>query len=99
MRVEGHEGNIDFEGQQLTVTKKRRGSSVILVSRVGGVVINKVGIGRYAIRFAVAGSSYAPRTDLGPRTRALADPYALTFPKKSLAEFEALREAVMAAAP
>lgn len=103
MRVDTHRGSVEFDGRQVTITKKRRGSAVVPLSRLSGVIIDKAGLGVRAIRFSVAGGSHTvPSNAMAPKigadvARALADPYALTFRKKHLPEFEKFRDAVLAA--
>jgi hypothetical protein len=98
MRIDGYMGSVEFDGRQVTVHKKLRGSTVVLLPHVTGISIENAGIGMRAIRVATAGGSVAGRqVALGSHQQMARDPYALTFRKKHVPEFEAFRDAVYAA--
>jgi hypothetical protein len=94
----GHLGSVRFDGQTVTIEKKLKGRTQVPAGSVQAVTIERAGIGMRAIRFAVAGGSVAgPAVAMGSHRDAAKDPYALTFKKKALPEFEALVERVQAA--
>lgn len=91
-------GSVSFDGKTITVEKRLRGRQLIPVDHLTSVGILNAGPGMRAIRFSVAGgSTAAPSVALGSHRDLASDPYALTFRKKHLADFEALALEVEAA--
>lgn len=96
--VKGHMGSVEFDGTTVTIEKSMRGRQTIPLEHVTSVGIVNAGVGMRAIRFSVAGGSTAGRSvALGSHRDLASDPYALTFRKKRLGEFEELAQAVLAA--
>ena len=94
----GHLGNVTFDGSTVRVEKKMRGAQQIPIANIGAVSIENAGIGMRAIRFSVAGGTMAGQSvAYGSHKDIANDPFALTFRKKALPEFEALVEQVNAA--
>lgn len=94
----GHLGSIEFDGSVVRLEKKMRGTQTIPLGNVAAVSIEAAGIGMRAIRFAVAGGSIAGQSvALGSHKDFANDPFALTFKKKALPQFEALVEEINAA--
>ena len=68
-----------------------RGEQAIPLTSIGAVSIENAGIGMRAIRFSVAGGTAAGASvALGSHKDLANDPFALTFKKKDMPEFEAL---------
>lgn len=96
--VNGHLGSVTFDGTTVRVAKKLRGEQVIPLAAVGAVSIENAGIGMRAIRFSVAGGTSAGQSiALGSHKDTANDPFALTFKKKALPEFEALASQIQQA--
>jgi hypothetical protein len=96
--VKGHLGSVGFDGATVRVEKKLRGAQAIPLGSLGAVSIENAGIGMRAIRFAVAGGTMAGQSvALGSHKDLANDPFALTFKKKALPEFEALVNEINAA--
>jgi len=94
----GHLGSVTFDGSTIRVEKKMRGAQSIPLGSIGAVSIENAGIGMRAIRFSVAGGTMANQAvALGSHKDIANDPFALTFKKKALPEFEALVEEINAA--
>lgn len=99
MDVKGYQGSVSFDGQTVTVSKRGRGAVSVPVDRVTSVEITRAGVMLSAIRFSVAGGSERGRARVvGSTSQVMRDPYSLAFRKKRAAEFEALRDAVLAKA-
>lgn len=87
----GHLGSVTFDGSTVRVAKKLRGEQVIPLAALGAVSIENAGIGMRAIRFSVAGGTMSGQSiAVGTHKDFANDPFALTFRKKALPEFEAL---------
>lgn len=96
--VKGHLGSVEFDGQVVRVNKKMRGQQAMPVASIASVSIENAGIGMRAIRFSVAGGSAAGQsTAMGSHKDLAQDPYALTFKKGKLSEFEALQSEILTA--
>lgn len=94
----GHLGNVTFAGSTVRVEKKMRGAQSIPLANIGAVSIENAGIGMRAIRFSVAGGTMSGQSvALGSHKDFANDPFALTFKKKALPEFEALVDQINAA--
>lgn len=93
----GHLGSVTFDGSTVRLEKKMRGAQTIPLGNVAAVSIESAGIGMRAIRFSVAGGSMAGQSvAMGSHKDFANDPFALTFKKKALPEFEALVEQINA---
>lgn len=91
MEVKGYMGSVSFDGSTVTVAKKMRGSQQIPLSAVSAVAIENAGVGMRAIRFSVAGGTLrGASVVLGSHKDFANDPFALTFRKAKVSEFEAL---------
>lgn len=96
--VKGHIGSVSFDGSVVRIEKKMRGEHAIPLSSIGAVSIVKAGVGMRAIRFSVSGGSTAKTSTFNSNHKDLAtDPFALTFRKGSLAQFQAFVDEVHAA--
>ena len=94
----GHLGSVTFDGSLVRLEKKMRGTQTIPLSNVAAVSIENAGIGMRAIRFSVAGGTIAGQSvAMGSHKDFANDPFALTFKKKALPEFEALVSEINAA--
>lgn len=94
----GHLGSVDFDGSTVRLEKKMRGTQTIPLTNIAAVSIESAGIGMRAIRFSVAGGTIAGQSvALGSHKDFANDPFALTFKKKALPEFEALVDRINAA--
>lgn len=94
----GHLGSVTFDGALVRVEKKMRGTQTIPLANIAAVSIENAGIGMRAIRFSVAGGSVAGQSvAMGSHKDFASDPFALTFKKKAMSEFEALIENINAA--
>ena len=97
-KATGHLGSVTFDGTTVRIAKKMRGEQVIPRDAVSAVSIEPAGIGMRAIRFSVAGGTAARSSvALGSHKDLAADPFAVTFRKKALPEFEALAAEIQAA--
>lgn len=98
MKVNGHMGSVEFDGQQVTIRKTARGAVTIPLSAVQSVSVVPAGFGMSGIRFAVAGGTLAgPSAAFGNHKDVAQDPYAVTFRNGKKADFAALVAAVDAA--
>ena len=96
--VQGHFGSIDFDGSMVRLEKKMRGTQMIPVESIAAVSIESAGVGMRAIRFSVAGGTTAGASiALGSHKDFANDPFALTFKKKLLPQFEALASEINSA--
>lgn len=96
--AKGHLGSVTFDGQTVTVTKQVRGEVQLPVTAIQSVSIQRAGLGMRGIRFAVAGGTLARSSvALGSHRDLAKDPYALTFRKGRLEEFQALAAEVNSA--
>lgn len=96
--TKGHLGSVTFDGVMVRVTKKARGEQSIPLSSVAAVSIEPAGIGMRAIRFSVGGGTIAkPSKAFGSHKDLATDPFALTFRKKALPEFQELVNEIQAA--
>jgi hypothetical protein len=96
--VKGYMGSVSFDGATVRIEKKLRGTQVVPVQSVSAVSIERAGIGMRGIRFSVAGGTTAASSVVIGSHKDLAnDPFALTFRKGSLPEFEALVAEIQAA--
>jgi hypothetical protein len=98
MKVNGHLGSVEFDGQQVTIRKKLRGAVTIPLSAVQSVSLIPAGIGMSGIRFAVAGGSLAGASvAIGVHKDVAQDPYAVTFRNGKKSDFQTLASAIDAA--
>lgn len=96
--VRGYMGSVSFDGHVVLVEKRLRGQQSIPIEHLTSVGILNAGPGMRAIRFSVAGGSAASQSVvMGSHKDFASDPYALTFRKKRVPEFEALVAEVEAA--
>jgi hypothetical protein len=96
--AKGHLGSVTFDGSTVRIEKKLRGTQTVPLQAVSAVSIENAGIGMRAIRLAVAGGTIAGPSDAFGSHRDFAnDPFALTFRKGSLPEFEALAQEIQTA--
>jgi hypothetical protein len=95
MKLDGHLGSVEFNGQTVIIRKKMRGEVVVPLAAVQSVSIVPAGLGMSGIRFAVAGGSLAGQSVAMGRHKDLAqDPYAVTFRNGKKAAFQDLASAV-----
>lgn len=99
--VKGMNGTIDFDGSTLTITRKgigNRGSKIIPASSVGGVQIRPATtLVNGFIQFSIVGEVSRSSGGAGRLQDAANDENAVIFTKKHAGDFEALRDAVIAA--
>lgn len=96
--VKGHFGSVSFDGSGVRIEKKLRGAQMIPLASVSAISIERAGIGMRGIRFSVAGGTGAKSSvALGSHQDLANDPFALTFRKSALPEFEALVAEIQAA--
>lgn len=96
--AKGYMGSVSFDGAVVRIEKKLRGAQTVPIQSVSAVSIERAGIGMRGIRFSVAGGTMsAPSVVLGSHKDLANDPFALTFRKGALPEFEALAAEIQAA--
>lgn len=96
--AKGHLGSVSFDGSSIRIEKKLRGVQTIPLQAVSAVSIERAGIGMRGIRFSVAGGSVAAASiAVGSHKDLASDPFALTFRKGSLPDFEAIAAEIQAA--
>lgn len=99
--AKGVNGDITFDGSLLTITRKglgNKGQKSIPVASIGGVQIKPAtALVNGFIQFSVAGEITRSAGGTGRMMDAAKDENAVIFTKKQTADFEALRDAVLAA--
>lgn len=95
-KVRGWHGNVQFDGQMVTIHKTMHGEVTIPLHAINAVSIEHAGVAMWAIRFSVGGGTEAKRRKiLGSYRDSSKDPYSLTFGKgHSLPKFKALVEEI-----
>lgn len=96
MRLKGHLGWVEADGQYVTVGKALLGGdTAIPLAQVDGFTFVRADIGLRAMRVTVAGGSL--HQIVRNKRQTAADPYAVMFRSGREPEFRAFAEAVMAA--
>ena len=107
MEARGQDGRVIFDGEVVTITRESRsvrrehgdGDMVIPLRHIIGVTFHTATLMKYgAIRFKIAGEAQPYRfLKGGAAYEAFKDPYGMSFTKKHLADFVALKDAVNSA--